>query len=328
MKRLLVRLIILCSAAVISCSWAPDAAAVASVSSSSNTYDMAAFLGELERISAILAEKRGAPGIAELRDSLPNSWTVTTPQHTYSVPTQTLRNFLTDLDLPKARAWVELLAAETTTFTAAQPAPANARAELDRILARREFGAVHPPSAWELLRERVAAWVQRLLMRIFGGLKSYPTGGKILFWFVVIGGVLWIAVWLLQSWARHDRMQALETGEPMFTVRTWQEWLRSAREASARGNFRQAVHATYWAGIVRLQDVGIVPRDGTKTPREYLRVASNPAPGELAGRSSVSEPLSALTSRLERTWYADRGATLEDFEDSLRQLEALGCPLE
>jgi hypothetical protein len=27
-------------------------------------------------------------------------------------------------------------------------------------------------------------------------------------------------------------------------------------------------------------------------------------------------------------WYANRGANAEDFQDTLRQLEALGCPLE
>jgi hypothetical protein len=326
----LVRLIFLCSAAAISYSSAPDAAAMPSANSSTRSYDAPAFEDELKRISAILARKPDAPEIAELRDSLPKSWTITTPQHTYSVSTQNLRNFLTALDLQKGRAWVEMLAAETTTFTTAQPTfPANARAELTRILSRREFAAVHPPSTSELLRERIAAWFQRLLTRFFGGLGRYPTGGKILFWFIVIGGVLWIVVWMLQSLARHDRMHhRLDTCEPMFPAQTWQEWLRSARESSARGDFRQAIHATYWAGIVRLQDVGIVPQDGTRTPREYLRLASRPASGELAARSSVNEALSALTSRLERTWYADRGATLEDFQDSLRQLEALGCPLE
>ena len=40
------------------------------------------------------------------------------------------------------------------------------------------------------------------------------------------------------------------------------------------------------------------------------------------------EPLRILTSKMERSWYAGRGASAEDFQDSLRQLEALGCPLQ
>jgi len=33
-------------------------------------------------------------------------------------------------------------------------------------------------------------------------------------------------------------------------------------------------------------------------------------------------------ARLERVWYANRGAQADDFEDTLRQLKALGCQLE
>ena len=296
---------------------------------SAKSYEVPAFLAELRRISGILGKKPQAPEVAELRDSLPQSWTVTTSERSYSISTQTLRNFLTGLELKKARAWVELLVEETKNSTSAQSAaPPNARTELNQILSRREFGAVRPPSAWELLRERIALWFGRLLERLFSGVNRYPVGGKVLFWVIVVGGVLWIAVWVLRSWSGRDRLRSLEAGEPVHPVRTWQEWIREAREAAARGDFRQAVHAAYWAGIVRLQDVGIVPKDRTKTPREYLRLATSAAPGEMAAGSSVSEPLSVLTSRLERTWYANRGANLEDFQDSLRQLEALGCPLE
>ena len=98
--------------------------------------------------------------------------------------------------------------------------------------------------------------------------------------------------------------------------------------AASRGDFREAVHCTYWAAIVRLEDISILPQDRTKTPREYLRLVTEPALGELAPQPHYRLPLAAMTSQFERIWYANRPAGPEDFQESLRQLEALGCQLE
>ena len=295
---------------------------------SSQTYSIPAFQVELHRISAVLERKPGAPEIAALRDSLPQNWTVSAPDHIYSISTQYLRNFLTSLAVDEAKSWIDRLQAEIATFSSTQSAvPSNARTQLNQILAKGEFGSVRAPSAWEILRQRIALWVQNLLLRLFGAMNRYPLGGKIIFWLAAFVAIVWIAYFLVRFWSRRDRMQGFQAEEPALPLRTWQEWLRGAREAAAQGNFREAVHSAYWAGIVRLQDVGVVPKDRTKTPREYLHLISLPQSGGLAPLPSVA-PLVALTSRLERTWYANRDATSQDFEDSLLQLEALGCPLE
>jgi hypothetical protein len=98
-----------------------------------------------------------------------------------------------------------------------------------------------------------------------------------------------------------------------MAVRTEEEWLAAAHRAAAEGDWRQAIHNAYWAAITRLQRSGALPEDRTRTPREYLRLFS--------GR----EPLAALTSGLERFWYARRIARPEDFRESLNHLETLGC---
>jgi hypothetical protein len=59
-----------------------------------------------------------------------------------------------------------------------------------------------------------------------------------------------------------------------------------------------------------------------------LRLVTEPAPGQLAASLTHREPLTALTRKLEVIWYANRGARPEDYSESLRQLEALGCSLE
>jgi len=110
-------------------------------------------------------------------------------------------------------------------------------------------------------------------------------------------------------------------------ARSWQEWIFAGREAAGRGDYRMAVHCAYWAGIARLQEVGALSPDRTKTPREFMANLEQPkmvAPEILAGRRQA---LSTLTSRLEKIWYGYHYATEADFRDSLAQLETLGCHL-
>jgi hypothetical protein len=291
--------------------------------------DPASFISEIHSLKAALQQKKSPQKIAAFRDSLPSGWTVATPERTYSVSSQPLRNQLTPQSREKALAWMDHLAEEIDSYSAARPGNSpTARAELDRILAQSEFAAVHQPSTWDLFRQRVSAWLLRLLERLFMNMGRYPIAGKFIFWLVVVGGVLCIALFLFRFLVSRDRLDSLPPSSSTITSRSWQEWIRASREAAARGDFREAVHSAYWAGIVRLEDTGFLPKDRSKTPREYLRLVAAPLPGELSSRPAHREPLAALTSRLERVWYANRGAGPEDFQESLRQLEALGCPLE
>lgn len=294
----------------------------------SPVYDRASFAAELQRITEILKKKPSVNEMVALRDSLPKRWTVSTPEGSFSVSSQTLRNQLTRLSSEKAQAWVNHLAQEVQSSEQSAASPSSAREELDRILARSEFGAVKPPSAWELFRRRVEAWIERMLLRLLGGVSRHPLGGEILFWFLVVAAVGVVAMWVFRFFANRDRGSALAPNIDVIAVRTWQEWIRGAREAASRGDFREAVHSVYWAGIARLEDLGFVPKDRTKTPREYLQLVVEPADGQNSLPPVHREPLTALTKELERIWYANRGAGLEDFRESLRHLEALGCPLE
>ena len=299
------------------------------VSSTSETYDAASFTAELHRLAGLLEKKPSTNEMAGLRDELPKRWTVSTPERTYSISTEPLRNQLTALSSAAAHEWVAHLAAEVEASSGgATESVAQARTELDGILARQEFRSVRPPNAWDLFRQRMAAWLERLLIRLFGSIGEHPIGGRIVFWLIMAAGVVCVALWLIRFLGSRDRMNSLASSRSIVAPRTWQEWIRMAREAANRGDFREAVHSAYWAGIVRLEDAGVVPRDRTRTPREYLRLVTEPSAGELAARPMHREPLAALTSRLERIWYANRGAGPEDFQDSLRQLEALGCQLD
>jgi hypothetical protein len=301
-----------------------------SSSSLNVTYNVHSFVAEQQRLAVLLGKKLPARESAELRDSLPPVWKVQTAQDSYSISSEFLKTQLASGNPESAKTWVDHVIQHAQAYAGGVSGPSDgSRAELNRILAGSEFASVHPPSAWDTFRQRLSAWVNRQLLRIFSGLARYPIGGRILFWVVMLAGVGFLALWLFRFVASRDRMNTMPLGEIVSASRTWQEWIRMAREAAKRNDFRVAIHAVYWAGISHLEDAGAVPRDRSKTPREYLRLITQPAEGEsmLISVQVYRQPLTELTQRFERIWYANRGAGPEDFEQSIKQLEAMGCQL-
>jgi Domain of unknown function (DUF4129) len=110
-------------------------------------------------------------------------------------------------------------------------------------------------------------------------------------------------------------------------ARSWQQWIFLGRGAASQGDYRMAIHCAYWAGITRLEELGALPADRAKTPREYLRTMSKSNLLVSETHTTRYEALSQLTSRLEKIWYGYHVATETDFLDSLAQLEVLGCHL-
>ena len=304
------------------------AASSNSKGSADRVYDVLSFAAELRRLDAALQGNPSAVKIAEYRKALPSSWNVSTPEQTYSISTKPLQDQLGASSTLKAETWIEHLQVEIERSHEKEPTSVSAKPELDKILGGREFASVRPPSAWELLRQRIAAWIGRMLAALFGNISRHPIGAEILFWLLLIGGVAFVALWVFRFVSNRDGGNSFKPTSSIVTARTWQEWLRTARQAATRGDFREAVHSAYWAGIVRLEETGALPRDRTKTPREYLRLLNASRFAAASPQQNYKEPLTKLTSRLERIWYANRAASSEDFSDSLRQLGALGCPLE
>jgi hypothetical protein len=301
-----------------------------SSSSLNVTYNVQSFVAEQQRLAGLLGKKISARELARLRDSLPPVWQVQTSDGSYSISSEFLKTQLASGNLESAKTWVDHVIQHAQAYAGGVSLTSDgSRAELNRILAGSEFAAVHQPSAWDIFRQRLSAWVNRQLLRIFNGLARYPIGGRILFWVVMLAAVVFLALWLFRFVASRDRMNSMPLGEIVNASRTWQEWIRMAREAAKRNDFRAAIHAVYWAGISHLEDAGAVPRDRSKTPREYLRLITQPAEGEsmLTSVHVYRQPLTELTQRFERIWYANRSAGPEDFQQSIKQLEALGCRL-
>jgi hypothetical protein len=282
------------------------------------TYSAASLVSELHRLQGELHD-----GLRDKRaPALPSAWEVETPDGQYSISTEPLSTLLANGDQARqasAIAWLDQLAEHLSGFSeaasSASGSASGARTKLDQILTRGEFGGVGPPSYLELLRRRIAEWIQGWLSRLFAFVNQHPATSRVFFWVLVSGAAGLLILWLVRL-GRGDRtVLTLQGPDQALRARAWAEWVAAARQAADHGDLRQAIHCAYWAGVARLQETGVLSGDRTRTPREYLRLVSGPE----------TPHLGALTSGLERYWYAGRAAAVDDFSESLRHLEALGC---
>lgn len=217
-----------------------------------------------------------------------------------------------------------------------RPSPAVARAELNRILKRREFRGMAGPGWLESVREFVTQWIGDLLKWIFSGLAGHPRASRAVMWGLAIVLTLAFITWLFRALLRGPRQEALDLKGPARIARGWRDWAREALDASGRGDYRDAIRLAYWAGIYRLGELGLWQIDRTRTHREYLRLLDDPQTFKLGASPGVPaqpqadarrEALSAVTARFEHTWYGRESASAGDFEFVVRQLERMGCPL-
>jgi len=220
------------------------------------------------------------------------------------------------------------LAAETASLSRHFPAPTDsARAKLNRILARSEYARTREPSWWDKIRARIYEILFNALDRILSKVRGQKSLGYILLWIAVSAAAVLIAYLIFRRWFRRARGEELALQAAAAPLRSWQEWVFDAREAASGGDYRMAIHCAYWAGITRLQDLGALTPDRSKTPREYLRALDKAKLILSEPRSSRQQALSMLALRLEKVWYGYQSATEADFHDSLTQLETLGCHL-
>jgi len=200
-------------------------------------------------------------------------------------------------------------------YEEAKAASASDQQNLQQILARREFRKAHGPSWWDMMWEKIARWIARFF-------RKYPMGhGNDIFQMLVYAAVAValsiFAIWLKRrlDHPREDFSREIVPFSP--SARGWNSWLAGARASAKQGDWRNAVHLAYWAGISFLEEHGAWKPDRARTPREYLRI--------LGTRKPQYPTLSALTRNFEVIWYGRREAHAADFNEALRQLEQLGC---
>lgn len=193
-----------------------------------------------------------------------------------------------------------------------------ARQKLGQILLQHEFRNVHGPGLKETLLSQLYRWLGRLLTHLhFGRLGRFNV--LQLAAYLLIG----VALLLLLLWTfnhlrpKQEEPQLREIIPFSPSARNWRAWLAEAKDYADKQDWRNAIHFAYWGGISFLESGGAWKPNRARTPREYLRL--------LSSRNPNYSPLSTLTRKFEIVWYGDRPAARQDFEESLGQLEKLGC---
>jgi hypothetical protein len=135
---------------------------------------------------------------------------------------------------------------------------------------------------------------------------------------ILIGAVfLILAAWMVRrlQMRRPPTPLALEVAHAV--AKTWQERAREAFAAAERGNFRDAIRLAYWAGVYRLEELGLWKSDRARTHREYLRLLPPAHPQR--------DTFADITRRFELIWYAGQESSGGDFQAVVDNLEKLGC---
>ena len=184
----------------------------------------------------------------------------------------------------------------------------KARRSADEVLARPEFRHVAETAYWRMVMARVGRWFDRLFTGA-AGLGRYAWWiGPALEWGFVLAIAIGALLWGQRVIQRQRLAIALEG--PRAVGRDWDEasrrWAEAAKAAAEGGEWREAVHALYWASVVELEGRRVWRQTRGRTPREYLRL--------LEAGSPYARPVRALTQMLERIWYglgaAERGTTI------------------
>ena len=179
---------------------------------------------------------------------------------------------------------------------------AQLHGRLDAVLARREFRRTQEDPG--LLARAQAAFLKWLFEQFskllsFGGSNRW-LGRTLEVAAVSVPGVL-LLVWVMRRvWRPQPTLAPREVPITAPSARAWQRWLEDADGCARKGQWREAVHAVYWAAISRLEASGLWPVDRARTPREYLRL--------LREDHALRGDLRELTRTFERIWYGHRPA--------------------
>jgi Domain of unknown function (DUF4129) len=301
----------------------------AGAASTSQQLSLQEYIFELDKCSALLASSGNNPAVLRTwRMSLPGQWIVNVGNQTYTVSTDWLTDGLartetarhgdaTSLEQTRQQIAVHRNAAEALSTASSPQTLDESRAKLNHILAGKAFQAIHGPTWFEVLRARFYDWVVRQLQKLFGRLRGGRVIGNVIAWTVIALAALLLILWAVRATIRTGARPEMDLRGAAGPGRDSPYWLREARDAAARGDYRAAIHAAYWAAIARLEEMKSLPEDRSRTPRESLRL--------IRRESAEYAPLSQLTRRFELVWYGYRSANSADWSDAMQQLETLGC---
>jgi hypothetical protein len=198
---------------------------------------------------------------------------------------------------------------------------ARAHAAAQRILAEAEFQRT-PPTLWDIIKQKIGEVLIGLFMGIDRVTSESPWLGKALEWTLFVAAAVGLLVWGLRT-VQRQRLRVALGGEPIRTAQRSRErddWWRVAEVEAAKGAWREAIHALYWAAIMHLESRRAWRHNPSRTPREYVRLLK---PG-----STEQHELRGLTGVLEKSWYGQQAVREEEYREARNSFERLAAGAE
>ena len=281
------------------------------------------YRAELDGLLASVQKLSSGSALPNALEQLPQSWPVHTDQRGFEISTEGLRRDIRRYDKDKnvanaraIRARLESLRREIDGFEKTPPDVSVQRSALSSILARREFSDIHGPTWMDRLKRWMLETIFRFLRRLFRT-SAIPTVGKYFVYALIGLAGLALLYLVYRSIFQNPEFEEVVPRDLPVSAKEWTIWLSEARDAAARGDWRDAIHLAYWAGISFLEREGFWKPDRARTPREYLRLIS--------AESGQRESLTTLTRIFELAWYARRDVGEQAYSQTLAELEKLGC---
>jgi hypothetical protein len=188
----------------------------------------------------------------------------------------------------------------------------QARTQFDQVLAAKEFQKEQELTWLQRKWQDVLDWLDRVLGSSFDAVTKAPVWIKYFFeaLLFIVPAVL-LLLWLMRQ-VREDGVHPSSSSDAQRrgTLAPQTEWLALADKFAQQNDWRQAIHALYWATIAGFESRHVWRTNPTRTPRDYLRLLQ---PGS-AARSALAEQ----TRLFELTWYGYRSAIPGDYERALQ----------
>jgi hypothetical protein len=302
--------------------------AAARVSASAAPLDLPAFAAQLKHCASALGTLRhDSAGIPRFRRSLPVAWEVRAGGETFRVSTAWLDSALAQIQKKPAGArleWRQIqdrldflrAQAEALERPAAGPSRAQARESLDAIFRQRQFRGLAGPGPLQLWWLRLLDRIDRGIDWLLARLHLSAVSGNLLAYGLIAIALLFLLFWGWRNIAGRKRRTEAQTS-PVSGEAEARIWASEALAAADRGEFREAIHCAYWAAVARMEELGAIPANRSRTPREMLR--------SIASGSTASEPFRELTEKFELVWYGYRLPSPADWQNTRTQMERIGC---
>jgi len=281
------------------------------------------YVGALGQLRQSVTATTGAGSVSSLIQNLPAAWGVAANGREFTVPSDSVRQALSDYAkqyTPAHRdavtAQLDLLLRDAHAMQATQTNFSADHNRLAGILSRREFAGVEGETWYDRAKHAVQRWLWHLIERVLTS-SAYPAVGRVVIWGLLALAVAVVAFWIVRLY-RETNIYTQFAGAPnLVSAKPWRDWQAEAQAAAEAGRWRDAVHLLYWAGISFLEAQGLWRPDLARTPREYLRL--------LPAGDSHRAPLVQLTRSFEKVWYGNDVATAQTFAGAAALLEQLGC---